>query len=150
MKQGLESPDLYNEFISRINNINENSQALWGSMNSAQMIKHLSLDAEIILGKLEVKNISNFLTRTLFKTIILGNINSPKGGKTIHELDVINSNVPVSNFETEKQYYLKLIKEILNSDTLSKNHPVLGKMSSSQWYRYIYRHSDYHFKQFGI
>ena len=149
MKPGLDSPSLYKEFITRINNINENSPALWGKMNSAQMIKHLSLDAEIILGRLKVKNISNFLTRTVFKTIILSNMNSPKGGNTFAEIDVIKSSIRTANFETEKEYYLKLINEILKSASLVKSHPVLGKMSASQWYRYIYRHSDYHFKQFG-
>jgi hypothetical protein len=30
------------------------------------------------------------------------------------------------------------------------DHPVFGKMSSSQWFRWAYLHTDHHLRQFGV
>ena len=149
MKPGLNSPEIFKEVNARIAGINSDTKSLWGNMNPAQMMKHLSLDLEIILKRLNVKPGGNFITKTLFKKMILSDLKTPKGGKTIPEIDIIGSKITVNDFETEKTCYLSLLNEFLTSNDLAEVHPRLGKMNSQQWYRYAYRHCDYHLKQFG-
>lgn len=149
MKPGLNSPEIYKEVTARIAVITPETKCLWGNMNAAQMMKHLCLDMEIILNRLIVKHGGNFITKTLFKKMILSDLKPPKGGKTIPEIDVIGNNIKVKDFETERAYYLSLVNEFITSKNLAEFHPRLGKMSAEEWYRYAYRHADYHLKQFG-
>ncbi len=56
------------------------------------------------------------------------------------------------DFETEKQNFLQNFKKLAAGPAVVKveKHSFFGKMTAEEWGRHMYKHTDYHFGQFGV
>ncbi|MGG1685450.1 DUF1569 domain-containing protein [Pseudalkalibacillus sp. NRS-1564] len=138
------------EILIRIDNLNVNSQAIWGQMDVSQMLAHCSSFQDIALG-------DSFPKRGLLG-ILVGRFAKPifYNDKPLeHNMPTIPTILITSkrDFEVERE---KLKQKII---TFQKNgpesctdhpHPFFGKLSSHQWGKGIYKHLDHHLKQFGV
>jgi len=134
--------------ISRINSLNENSTAQWGSMNVHQMLKHCILCEEMYLGR---KTYKRALIGRLFGSIGLKNIlkdetplkhNSPTGPAFI----VKEKN---GDLATEKSTWISLINEYAAYSNDHFEHWFFGKMTTEQVGYFVYKHADHHLRQFN-
>lgn len=136
------------ELIGRINTLNENSEAQWGSMTIYQMLKHCTLwEAWIADKKI---NKQSFIGR-LFGKMALKNIlkdekpigrNSP----TLPELKIKEKNGDVVS---EKKKWIALIGEYEHFSNPGFVHTFFGKITEEQIGYLAYKHIDHHLRQFN-
>jgi len=135
------------ELISRINSLNENSNASWGKMNVYQMLKHCAIAEESYLGKKKYKRV--FIGRLLGKKV-LNNIlkdGSPmmRSAKTLKDFIVTGD----GDIEPEKQKWITLLHEYKNYSG-GVIHWFFGPMTKEQVGFFSYKHADHHLRQFNV
>jgi hypothetical protein len=137
-------------FRERLQSIRPDSTRAWGTMSVEQMLHHLNLAVGGSLGFFSLPDESYWLSRTLFKWILVDFFPAqPKGLRM--PLNFVIPHDQKFDFDTEK----KLLGDILEKawkterDTDWDLHPLLGKLTRKQWGKLVLIHVDYHFKQFN-
>ena len=150
MKVGL--PDKKRCILKRLDKLTKDTKPRWGRMNAAQMLKHLSLDFQSAMGEYPMQDVSNFISRQVLKRLILSDIKFPErpGPETLAEINMADNNIPYGDFTTEKQSIINTMNRFIGANKFPDKHPKLGKFTQEEWYRYAFRHIDYHFNQFGV
>lgn len=138
------------EFIHRINSINENSTILWGKMNVFQMVKHNTYWNGWILGKDNHTYKQAFIGKIFGKLALI---------KMIKDEKPLDKNIPTSaqfkvkeiagNIENEKEKWISLLNEYENYSNPDFIHDFFGKMTKEQVGYLVYKHTDHHLRQFG-
>ena len=139
------------EFIHRINSINENSTILWGKMNVFQMVKHNTYWNGWILGKDNHTYKQAFIGKIFGKLALI---------KMIKDEKPLDKNIPTSaqfkvkeiagNIENEKEKWISLLNEYENYSNPDFIHDFFGKMTKEQVGYLVYKHTDHHLRQFGV
>ena len=154
MKQTIFNSSSRDEVILRVKKLGSESRGKWGKLTAAQMIRHLAEACRMAFDEIEVKDRSNWFTRSIAKWLFLKNVKPPgreKGNiKTLPEVDVVALQLPVADIETERQNYFKMLERMSTTETLSNHHPLFGKMSHADWGYLTYAHADYHLTQFNV
>jgi hypothetical protein len=138
--------------IARINQLQSDSQPLWGKMSVAQMLAHCNVTYSYTFTP-ENHEKPNFLVKFLLKTfvkpMVVNDKPYPKSSKTAKDFIIKED----KNFEQEKQ---KLLEHILNTQSLGeaffegKENFSFGTMTAKEWNNLFYKHLDHHLKQFGV
>ena len=136
------------EVISRVNKLNENSTAQWGTMNICQMLKHCTLGEEMYLGRKKYKR--KFIGR-LFGRMGLKNL--------LKDEKPLQRNAPTStafkikeegrDINAERKKWVSLIQEYANYSNNDFVHWFFGKMTKEQVGYFVYKHTDHHLRQFN-
>jgi hypothetical protein len=139
------------EFVDRINLLTNESAALWGKMDVAQMLSHCQKPLEIASGALVPK--TNPIVKLLFGRVAKKNIVSGKAFRknlpTFPEAKIADKRA----FEQERKKLITLVEnfQAKGHDGLTRNeHPLFGKMSPSDWDKLEVLHLDHHLIQFGV
>jgi hypothetical protein len=139
------------ELTRRIDQLNPQSQAIWGKMNVGQMLSHCAVPYEQILG-------TNTAQPPLFMRIIL---------KLFLKNSMVNEvpykqNLPTApsfirteqyDVDKEKERLINLIKTIqeMGAEKLAATPSLsLGMLSATEWNNLLYKHIDHHLQQFGV
>jgi hypothetical protein len=139
------------ELTRRIDQLNPQSQAIWGKMNVGQMLSHCAVPYEQILG-------TNTAQPPLFMRIIL---------KLFLKNSMVNEvpykqNLPTApsfirteqfDVDKEKERLKNLIKTIqeMGAEKLAATPSLsLGMLSATEWNNLLYKHIDHHLQQFGV
>jgi hypothetical protein len=140
------------EIIRRLEMIGPDAKGLWGKMSAHQMICHLTDCFRMALGEKEVKSIGNIFHKTVIKWIGLNlPVPIPKARPTMPEVDQERGGSRPVDFERDFTELVGLIERFaLRADGFeATEHPILGKLSESEWARWGYMHTDHHLRQFG-
>ncbi len=137
--------------LSRLNNLTNTTQPLWGKMNAAQMLAHLNVAYDIDSGKIksETPALMKFMLKLFLKPILVNEKPYKKNSRTA-PLFLISSE---KDFEKEKK---SLIDNILESQNNGREYyegresNSVGKMNANEWSNMYYKHIEHHFSQFGI
>jgi len=139
------------EVISRINNLNNETQPQWGKMNVSQMMAHCSVAYEGVYTDKHPKpnTFVKFILKTFIKSAVVSEKPFKKNGKTSSQFLITDER----DFETEKK---KLIDYILQTQELGeayfhmKESHSFGKLIKQEWNTLFYKHLDHHLNQFGV
>ncbi len=136
------------ELLRRIDNLNTDSRAQWGKMTVDQMLSHLVDACKMALGELAVAPKPGPMSFAPIRKAVIYWLPWPKGAPTAPEL---LARKPVS-VEAEKAELKTLMNRLAaQSDQQSvPAHPAFGDLSRKDWGALIHRHTDHHFKQFGV
>ncbi len=139
------------EFIGRINNLNNQTQPQWGKMNVAQMLAHCQMPVKIASGELipHINWIIKFLFGKNARKQLLNDPDFKRNLPTFAEGKIVDKKV----FELEREKLIKSLEEFQRKgpSALTKNpHPFFGKMSVSDWDTLQVKHLDHHLRQFGV
>jgi hypothetical protein len=140
-----------NELLARIEKLNAESKALWGTMNVAQMLAHASEAAKLPTGEIQTKSVGfpiSLLGR-LLKSKVLGEGPFRKNSPTAPEIKITDPR----EFQKEKANFISAIQKLGalgEKGVKNQNHPFFGKMTPSEWGRINYKHADHHLSQFGV
>ncbi len=137
------------ELISRIHLLGENGKGLWGKMNSYQMLKHCSKWDDMMLGKIQVKQMfaGKLLGRWALKQVLKNDKPLGKNSPGAPEL-IIKEKEGDPDFQ--KMAWIKRIREYEYLDNPGFVHPFFGPMTREQVGKFVYKHHDHHLRQFGV
>jgi hypothetical protein len=143
-------PEKQAQLRGRILQIMSDSQRVWGTMDAAQMMHHLALSLGGALGYYKLYDESYWLSRTLFKWILIDLFNKQPRALRLPMNFVISG---------DQEYVLDaqktILLEILEKASQTKNenewgrHPLFGRLTRSQWGKLALMHFDYHLRQFS-
>ena len=139
------------EVINRINNLNSNSQPLWGKMAVGQMLAHCNVTYELLYDDKHPKpnSFKKFMLKLFVKNIVVSEKPYKKNGQTAPEFIIKDS----KNFDTEKK---RLVDHINKTQQLGdkyfdgKESYSFGALTIGEWNNMFYKHLDHHLKQFGV
>jgi hypothetical protein len=136
---------------TRIARLAPESQRIWGTMTSAQMMAHCAVGLEQAVG--DQKPPRAFLGRiagTFIKPLLLGN-DKPmrRNSPTLKGMAVQDDR----DFQTEQQHLSALVDRFVKAGpTGCTTHPhtFFGRMTPTEWATLMYKHLDHHLPQFGV
>lgn len=155
-KKSIFDPAVKAEVFKRLDNLQPDTQPLWGTMKPNEMLKHLSEALKIATGEIQVPDRSNLFTRTLIRYFVQNAMVPSKETATkrpvatFPEIDVVKKGITVGDFLAEKENYKKELARVEAISTYVPKSPLIGKMSREDWARNFYGHAHYHLTQFGV
>ena len=134
--------------INRINNIDENGVANWGTMNVYQMLKHCNLAEDLYLGNVKHKRffLGYILGRWALKGLLKDDAPMRRNAPTSDKFKVTELSGDVA---AEKQQWIVNLEKYANYDQPYFTHWFFGKMTREQIGQLVYKHADHHLRQFG-
>lgn len=151
MKNNIFQVETASKVIQRINNLNENSKANWGTMDVAQMLAHCNVTYEQVYDDIHPK--PNFILKLILKLLVKNKVVSdepyPKNGKTAPQF-IIKSE---KDFNTEKERlinYIEKTKSLGESHFNGKDSLSFGSLNINEWNNMFYKHLNHHLTQFGV
>lgn len=136
------------EISTRMRSLIVSSTRRWGSMDVANMLRHLHLSARMALGELPVPSANKRVFQMFpLKHLIIYVLPFPKSAPTAAELKPVD----VVAFEEERAALLELLERIGTGphEGEAPAHPLFGPMTWREWGVVTYKHTDHHLKQFG-
>lgn len=136
------------ELLDRMERLSPEAKPIWGRMNASQMLAHLANWMHMADGRIETAERRLLLRHPPFKQFVIYWMPWPKGVPTAPELI---SREP-SEWAVERAAVREMIQSFETRDPTGPwpVHPAFGRMSSAAWGVLGYRHTDHHFRQFGI
>jgi len=137
----------YQEVISRIDALTEESQRQWGKMTPGQMAWHCQFPVKIGVKNKNNGN-GNLFVRLFFKKSMYNdkpwrkNLPTSPALKTQEEKDL----------GAEKEKLKQLVSDFheCKSRTDWNPHPIFGKLTHEQWGKVQFKHLNHHLTQFGL
>jgi len=139
------------EILQRLKAVRPDSPRRWGRMSAPQMICHLADAYRMANGDKRVTDASSLVQRTAIKWIALyAPVPWPPGILTRPEIDQeAGGGTCPGDFASDVADLAALVRSFGRHRTEWPLHPIFGKMSTAQWLRWGYLHSDHHLRQFG-
>ncbi|MDQ3672831.1 MAG: DinB family protein [Gemmatimonadota bacterium] len=136
------------DLLDRLERLSPEAKPLWGRMTAPQMLAHLANWMYMADGRLGTADRRLPLRYAPLKQLVVYWLPFPRGIPTAAELI---SRVP-SDWEIERAAVRELVKAFETRDPKASwpIHPAFGKLTSKAWGVLGYRHTDHHFRQFGI
>lgn len=136
---------------ARLDVLTNETQPLWGKMNAAQMLSHLSVSYDLVQGNIKIKlnPIMRFILKTFIKKSVVGNKPYSKNGRTAPYFLMTDNKV----FEDEKKRILKNMQWVFEKgeDYFEGNSTgSFGSLTAKEWSNLFQKHLDHHFNQFGV
>lgn len=145
----LHQAEAYRSFLQRLERLTPASPRLWGEMDVAQMLAHVTKNLELAMGIEPIKQtlmgriFGGVAKRKLFREGIPKGIPTDPGRKITDQ----------RNFEQEKALLERTLNRFFELGTTGitrQPHDFFGRMTAPEWARLQYLHTDHHFRQFGV
>lgn len=139
-----------NSLLRRIDALQPAASRLWGKMDSAQMLAHLSRALEDAVGDRPAKQ--SFLGKIvtpLIRSSVFGEKPFGKNAPTDPSYVVADAH----DFAAERARLVNVIHRFAQRGPLGatgQTHPFFGKLSSEEWGKLTWKHVDHHLRQFGV
>jgi len=151
--KSLLNPGDKTELLARLQSVSSTSKGCWGKMSAHQMVCHLADAFRLYMGLTAVRPVSVPYPRVLLKwTALWAPIPWPRGFKTAPELDQEAGGTRPAMFDEDFRALHSLIDRFTRQPKdfrCPKSHPHFGKMTTTDWMRLAYLHTDHHLRQFG-
>jgi hypothetical protein len=148
MKKTLSDARARQELIERLDRLKPETTPLWGKMNAPQMLAHIADWMLMAKGDLKPALKKHPLRYPVLKQLVIYWLPFPKGVPTARELI---SRKP-AEWSVERASVRQHFKSFGSPDpkAMWPDHPVFGRMNQKTWAVLAYRHTDHHFRQFGV
>lgn len=135
------------ELLRRLGSLRPDTAPRWGKMNAPMMLTHLLESYRMPSGELDVGRAFVPL-RPLVRFLMLYVLPFPKGVPTAPQL--------LARKPASWDGDVAALRQAIASQTQPPAgtkmgyHPVFGAMSIKDWGVLVYKHTDHHFRQFGV
>lgn len=136
--------------INRIGLLTENNQRQWGKMSVYQMLEHLIIWNEDILGKTKVIHKQSFIGKIFGKIALKRTIGDKPLDKNIPTSDFHRPKGNSKDMDNLKITCQQLIASYENFSNYDYIHDFFGKMKPEHLGILVYKHHDHHLRQFGV
>jgi hypothetical protein len=151
--RSLTNPSDKSAIILRLKTIRQDSPRQWGRMSSHQMICHLGDALRVAIGEKPSRLAPNLINQTMIKWIALrAPLQWPKGFQTPPEVNQEgDACTRPLDFQQDLTQLLGLIEHFTSPrrDFRLQPHPIFGRLSEWEWFRWGYLHMDHHLRQFS-
>lgn len=148
--KNLFQTETFEEIKKRIEQLQPNSQRLWGKMEVAQMLAHCSATMEVAVGeKHPPRMFIGRIVAPFIKFVFSNDQPLRKNTPTDKSFLVIDQR----NFQKEKSKLIELISKFHSGGhekVTSHPHVFFGKLTPTEWSTGMYKHLDHHLRQFGV
>jgi hypothetical protein len=142
-----------NDIVDRLRRVAPDSPRQWGKMTSHQMVCHLSDSFRMALGKRTPKQSDTRFRRTAIKWIALyAPTPWPKSVLRGPESAPGEPGAEPTDFSRDVSELERLLASFIDRIAAGElvRHPLFGPLTSWQWLRWGYLHTDHHLRQFGV
>jgi hypothetical protein len=143
-------PDAERDLRARLARLTPDAERRWGTMTAHRMICHLIDALTVPLGDVPVTVRKKFTTNPLIRHVMLFWLPWPKGKiRTMREFLVTQP----AEWNADVKRFGDVITRVVERGRQGSGfgpHPAFGQLSHQQWGALMYKHADYHFKQFGV
>jgi hypothetical protein len=146
----LANADAVAQCCARLDRIDPLAERRWGRMTVHQMICHLNDSFKVAAGRRQVSRAAAPIPRSVIKWLALRtplpwSHNLP----TRPEIAQGRGGTPPVDWEKDRRELRDLIAAFPSRREFG-SHPIFGPMTWDDWQIWAYRHTDHHFRQFGI
>ncbi len=144
----LQNPADKRAFMARLNALTPQAQASWGKMSVDQMLRHLSDLVETATGTRTQPG--SWLTSLL--TVVLGRFLKSRLVSSDRPLprNLGSAPLPASEgFAAEKARLLALLDRFEGRNLSTQPLPIFGRMSATDWDKFLVKQLEHHLLQFG-
>jgi hypothetical protein len=141
------------ELLRRLRDVRSENVRRWGRMSAHQMVCHLTDSFRMMTGEKHCSRITGAFQGTMLKWVALYlPLSWPAGIDTTPEADQEKGGTKPIEFAADIAELERRIRAIAsrrrNGDW--PLHPIFGRMSEREWFRWAYLHTDHHLRQFGV
>lgn len=143
-------PALADEIECRMTRLTPDAPAQWGRMNAPQMVCHLIDGFRIPLKETSVKLRRSPLRFGPVRWLFVHRLPWPKG-KLPTAPEFLRTQA--TSWAADQSVWAAALHRFVQrgrSGAAFGPHPAFGSIPTEEWGRLIYRHSDYHLRQFGV
>lgn len=136
------------ELIQRLTNLSPDAAPLWGKMNAPRMLSHIGSSFRMAKGELITAPKNLPFRYPVIKQLIVYWLPFPKGAPTAPELlsrTVVDWDENVDDVRSQIESFATRQR-----DGHWGHHPAFGSLTPREWGVLGYRHTDHHFRQFGV
>ena len=140
---------LRSTFVNRVEALKADTKPQWGRFSASAMLAHLNDSYRMAMGELKVKPRRGPLKYTPIKQLIIYVLPFPKGAPTAPELLARGDS---AQLEDERRAFARLFEQLgsLEPGSSLHPHPAFGALSRDQYGALMAKHTQHHFRQFGI
>ncbi|MFY0672582.1 MAG: hypothetical protein JXQ87_04230 [Bacteroidia bacterium] len=138
-----------------LEDLNGNSQALWGGMSAAQMVQHLIDIAQISNGRIDVTFANKPENLPKLRHILYKKVPFPKefaAPKQVEDMIGKNKAASIADINSLKGQLINELEkmEVHLSDGKKVTNAVFGPLDLADWKWFHRKHISHHLAQFGV
>jgi len=136
------------ELLARAARVTPESARKWGRMTAPQMLAHVVDALKMTLGEVRIAPRRGPLRFPPLRHAIIHWLPFPRGAPTAPEL--------ISRSPTDCAEEVETLHRLLEAFASRRRdgdwpeHPAFGRLTGDDWGVLVYRHTDHHFRQFGV
>ena len=147
------NPVVHTSLIARLNSLTPESKRRWGTLTPHEMLCHLGDASEMVLRLRPRPAPVPMRRRPVVRSLGLWTpLRWPHGWQTNPSHDPRVAGTRPSEFAADLRRAMLTLEKIAaaKADALEPVHGVFGMMSTVDWQRWAFKHTDHHLRQFGL
>lgn len=147
----LADPDTYASLRQRLQALRPDTPRRWGTLTAHEMLCHVADAADAVLDP-DAKR-PEVGAKPILKWIALrSGLPWPKGFQAPTRIDQRKGGTPPVEFEADRRRALDGLARLAAAPdhVWPRTHMVFGTMEPTDWFRWAFRHTDHHLRQFGL
>jgi Protein of unknown function (DUF1569) len=149
MAASMWDPSLRASFAERAKKLNRDTKAGWGKFSASGMLAHLNDSYRMCTGELKVKSKNLPLRYPVIKQLVIYVAPFPKSAPTAPELLARCDGVVLDDEKKAFEAMIMKLAAIKPGDPLPE-HPAFDVLTYKAYGVLMARHTDHHFRQFGV
>lgn len=146
------SPAVLQALTDRLSRVRPDTPRRWGTLTSHEMLCHLGDACAMVTLERPRARPVRVRQRRLVKYVWLWLPKQwPRGVPTNPMHDPKVDGTRPGDFDRDRQRVLNALRTIAaaHAGSVEPGHGLFGTMTTRDWQRWAYRHTDYHLRQFG-
>ena len=136
------------ELQDRLAKLTPERPGQWGTFSAPQMVAHIAESFRSSLGELKVQSKNLPLRYTPLKQLVIYWLPFPKNAPTAPELVARKPGVWSADVAEVRDLMTRFVSR--KPTDAWPEHAAFGHLTGEQWGILMYRHTDHHFRQFGV
>jgi hypothetical protein len=149
MAASMWDPAVRSSFAARAQKLTADTKPGWGKFSAAGMMAHLNDSYRMALGELTVPSKNLPLRYTPIKQLIIYVLPFPKGAPTAPQLIARCDNAQLGDEQLAMIAMFDKLAAVRPSQPLQE-HPAFGALSYAAYGALMAKHTEHHFRQFGL
>ena len=149
MAASMWDPAVRASFTERVRKLNADTTPGWGKFHAAGMLAHLNDSYRMCTGELKVKSKNLPLRYTPIKQLVIYVAPFPRSAPTAPELVARCDSAVLDDEKKALETMFAKLASVKPGDPLQE-HPAFGMLTYKAYGVLMARHTEHHFRQFGL